>query len=274
MKTIIVATDFSAISINAAYYAVDMAAAIKAQVLLMHAVSIPLMVAEAPMPAETFETMLDDANDELQKLQEKLNIYSNHKAPITCKAMLGTLLNEIEDIANDLDVFAIAMGIQGAGETNRVLFGSNTINMMRNMAYPIIIVPANASFKGIKNIGLACDLKDVTETIPVDVITDIVSLFNSSLHIFSVTKPDEADASILPESISLQNQFIKLQPKMHLVTNENIETGIFESAEKEKIDLLMIIPKEHGLIYSLFHRSISKAIVTHPHIPMLAIHGR
>jgi len=274
MKTIIVATDFSAISINAAYYAVDMAAAIKAQVLLMHAVSIPLMVAEAPMPAETFETMLDDANDELQKLQEKLNIYSNHKVPITRRAMLGTLLNEIEDIANDLDVFAIAMGIQGAGETNRVLFGSNTINMMRNMAYPIIIVPANASFKGIKNIGLACDLKDVTETIPVDVITNIVSLFNSSFHIFSVSKPDEADASILPESISLQNQFMKLRPKMHLVTNENIETGIFESAEKEKIDLLMIVPKEHGLIYSLFHRSISKAIVTHPHIPMLAIHGR
>jgi len=274
MKTIIVATDFSAISINAAYYAVDMAAAINAQVLLMHAVSIPLMVAEAPMPAETFETMLDDANDELQKLQEKLNIYSNHKVPITRRAMLGTLLNEIEDIANDLDVFAIAMGIQGAGETNRVLFGSNTLNMMRNMAYPIVIVPAHASFKEIKNIGLACDLKDVTETIPVDVITDIVSLFSSSFHIFSVTKPDESDASILPESISLQNQFMKLQPKMHLVTNENIETGIFESAEKEKIDLLMIVPKEHGLIYSLFHRSISKAIVTHPHIPMLAIHGR
>ncbi|MBS1689806.1 MAG: universal stress protein, partial [Bacteroidetes bacterium] len=58
MKTIIVATDFSAISINAAYYATDMAAAIGAQVILMNAVSIPLMVSEAPIPADTFETML------------------------------------------------------------------------------------------------------------------------------------------------------------------------------------------------------------------------
>jgi len=42
MKTIVVATDFSAVALNAANYAVDMALAIKADILLLHVYQIPV----------------------------------------------------------------------------------------------------------------------------------------------------------------------------------------------------------------------------------------
>lgn len=274
MKTIIVATDFSPISINAAYYAVELAAAVQAEVLLMNAVAIPLFVSEAPIPAETFETMLDDADKDLKQLQEKLAIFSNNTVNISYRSMLGTLINDLEDMSNNLDIFAVVMGIQGAGETDHVLFGSNTISAMRNLPLPIIIVPKHARFNGINNIALACDLKDVTETLPIKTITNILTLFNSKLHVFYVSRTEQDKASMLPESISLQNNLMKFHPEMHFLVNEDIEEGIFEAAEKEHIDLLMIVPKEHGLIYSVFHKSISKDIATHPRIPIMTIHGK
>lgn len=274
MKTIIVATDFSPISINAAYYAVELAAAVQAEVLLMNAVAIPLFVSEAPIPAETFETMLDDADKDLKQLQEKLAIFSNNTVSINYRSILGTLVNDLEDLSSSIDVFAIVMGTQGAGATDRVLFGSNTISAMRNLPVPVIIVPKHARYKGISNIGLACDLKDVTNTLPIKSITDILTLFNSSLHVFYVSKTEQDKASMLPESISLQNNLMKFHPKMHFLINENIEEGIFEAAEKENIDLLMIVPKEHGLIYSVFHKSVSKGIIIHPQMAIMTIHGK
>ncbi|MGN6568513.1 MAG: universal stress protein [Flavipsychrobacter sp.] len=274
MKTIIVATDFSPISINAAYYAVELAAAVQAEVLLMNAVAIPLFVSEAPIPAETFETMLDDADKDLKQLQEKLVIFSNNTVTINYRSILGTLVTDLEDLSSSMDVFAIVMGTQGAGATDMVLFGSNTISAMRNLPVPIIIVPKHARYKVISNIGLACDLKDVTETLPIKTITSILTLFNSKLHVFYVSRTEHDKASMLPESISLQNNLMKFHPEIHFLVNEDIEEGIFEAAEKEYIDLLMIVPKEHGLIYSVFHKSISKDIATHPRIPIMTIHGK
>jgi len=274
MKTIIVATDFSPISINAAYYAVELAAAVQAEVLLMNAVAVPLVAVEAPVPAETFETMLEDADGDLKQLQEKLLIFSNNTVNIYYHSVLGMLVNDLNELSQELNVFAIVMGSQGAGVTDRVLFGSNTLNVMRSLPYPVIIVPKHARFKGINKIGLACDLKDVNDTLPVEHITDMLTIFNSSLHIFYVSDTEEDNASILPESISLQNNLMKFHPKIHFLTNENIKNGIFEAAETENIDLLMIVPKEHGLIYSVFHKSISKDIITHPRMPIMTIHSR
>ncbi|MBK8953866.1 MAG: universal stress protein [Chitinophagaceae bacterium] len=63
MKTIIISTDFSAAATNAMNYAIDMAKAINASVLLFHVYQVPVSISDTPV--------LLLSVDDLKKMQKK-----------------------------------------------------------------------------------------------------------------------------------------------------------------------------------------------------------
>ena len=73
------------------------------------------------------------------------------------------------------------------------------------------------------------------------------------------------------ESISIQNRLNVFKPSFHFLNGENIAEGIDEFSKTEPIDLLMVFPKEHGIL-GLFHKKQSKSIVSHSLLPILSIH--
>jgi len=42
--------------------------------------------------------------------------------------------------------------------------------------------------------------------------------------------------------------------------------------EKNKIDLLIVLPRRHNLLGSIFHKSHTKQLVLHSHVPVMALH--
>ncbi len=273
MKTIITPTDFSAIAENAALYAADMAIAVNADLLLVHVVTIPLSIAEAPVPSDIFEVMTSEAVAEIKKLQEKLQVHTNDKLTITTHVVVDDLVDDLIDLASQKDTFAIVMGVKGAESKNNFWFGSNTISVMHKLNHPVITVPGDVSFKKIAKVGLACDLEDASLKLPVAYLERLHTEFNCELHILNVTKENEkVDSDILYESIALQNDLKKFHPQFHFLVNENIEVGVAEFVKRVPIDLLMVMPKEYGFFESLFHKSVSKEIMTHSKVPILSLH--
>ena len=53
---------------------------------------------------------------------------------------------------------------------------------------------------------------------------------------------------------------------------EDIEDGLGKYAKENKLDLLIVVPREHGLVGGIFHSSHSKKLVLHTHVPVMAIH--
>ncbi len=49
MKTLLVPTDFSSVSVNAMNYAVDMAQAINAGIVLLHVYNVPVSFTDSPV---------------------------------------------------------------------------------------------------------------------------------------------------------------------------------------------------------------------------------
>src|SRR4029078_7804587 len=90
----------------------------------------------------------------------------------------STVVTEIEDYCDDKKPYAVVMGTQGSTALERIFLGSNTIGAMKHLPWPLIIVPPEAKFIGIKKIGLACDLKKVDDSIPVKEIRLLTKEFN------------------------------------------------------------------------------------------------
>jgi nucleotide-binding universal stress UspA family protein len=55
------------------------------------------------------------------------------------------------------------------------------------------------------------------------------------------------------------------------MVNKNVESGIDAFAEKNKIDLLVVLPRKKGLFESLFGKSESKSLIFHTKVPLLAL---
>jgi nucleotide-binding universal stress UspA family protein len=274
MKPIIVPTDFSPVSLNAVNYAADLACALNTNLYLIYIFQMPVVYSEIPVAMDNIDDQVKEAEERIKELKKSIAERSAGKIKIHTEVKVDSVIAGIKDLCETVKPYYIVMGTQGAGALERFLLGSNSVSAMKNLSWPLIIVPPGAKFNDIKKIGFACDLKKVAETAPVQEIKNLVKRFGAELHVVHVNAEDGQvyGPAIIEESGLLQEMLDELHPVYHFLNDVNIEDGLSEYAEKNNLDLLIIIPKKHNLIDKLFHKSHSKQLVLHTHVPVMSVH--
>ncbi len=271
MKTILIATDFSATAFNAATYAADMAQVIDANLLLFHSYQVPVTYSEVPV-AINFADLQKNAESRLELIKSDLLAWTGNRIEIDTEVHEGPFFNELKTTCEKWQPYAVIMGSQGTTAAERLLFGGHTVHAMQHLEWPLITVPPEVHFSAVKKIGLACDFDKVVETIPVDEVKMLVHDFNAELHVINTGKRTEFNPDIVFESGLLEEMIGSLKPQYHFITAGNTDQGIMDFVEKNNIDLLLVLPKRHGILQKLLHRSITKRFVLHSHVPVMAIH--
>jgi nucleotide-binding universal stress UspA family protein len=274
MKTIVVPVDFSPASLNAANYALDLATAVKASLALIHVHKFPLPFSEIPVAPASITALMDDAEKNLQKLKTDLAHKAGREIKIYTAVREGTLITQLEQYCQSVQPYMVVMGTHSTSAIERILFGSHTLSAMRNLLWPLIIVPVGSRFTSIGRIGLACDLQNVTQRVHANEIKKLVKEFRAQLHILHITKEKHGMASEeeIEGSEWLREMLEEAKPVFHFIQNVNIEEAIYEFSEKNNLDMLIIIPQNHGLPDRLLHKSHTKQMVLHTHIPVLSLH--
>lgn len=274
MKKIIIPTDFSPAALNAANYAIDMAIAINAAIHLVHIYQLPMSVTDAPLVLISVEELKENAEKKLQKLKSDLDHVASGKIQVTTESRLGDLKDELEDICNAIQPFAVVMGTRGHSVVERALFGSNTLSVIKHLTWPVICVPTGKEYgAGIKQVGLACDFREVLETTPVSMIKSFVKEVNAELHVLNVApenKQDKSDAA--RQVVLLQTALEDVKPQYHFIQHKDVEDGINEFAEMNNLDMVIAIPKKHKLLGTLFKKSATKQLVFESHVPVMCVH--
>jgi len=273
MKTIVVPTDFSAISNNAIDYAVDLGKATGCSVLLFHAYQVPVSMTDVPIVLLSVEDLQKSNESKMDEVKESLEERIGDSIEIYAETKLGDTVDELAAVCAKVKPFAVVMGTKGATGMERVLFGSTTLTTIRHLSWPVIVVPPGKKYSTIKKIGFACDFREVVNTTPTHFIKDFVKEFNAELHVLNVDyksshfKPDTPQESIL-----LHTLLEDLNPKYDFIEDANIEVGIEKFAEKHDLDLIITIPKKHKLLEGLFRKSHTKDLIFHSHLPIMCVH--
>ena len=271
MKTILVATDFSPAALNAVNYATEMALAINADMLLLHVYHIPINYSDIPVSVNEDE-MMQDAENALNELKEKLTRKTGGKLNIETEFRMGIFFRELRTVCKHKKPYTVVMGSQGTTAAQRLFFGGHTVYAMKHLMWPLITVPLEAKFSTAKKIGLACDFDKVVDTTPADEIKMLVNDFDAELHVLNSRKKEVFKPEFIFESGLLQEMLDVLKPNYHFITNENTDEGIMDFAEKNHIDLLVVLPKRHGLLDKLIHKSHTEQLVLHSNVPVMALH--
>jgi len=273
MKTIIVPTDFSAISNNAIDYAADLAKATGCTLLIFHAYQVPVSMTDVPIVLLSVEDLQKTNESKMDEVKRSLQQKIGDTIKIYVETKLGDTVDELEEVCANIKPFAVVMGTKGATGMERVLFGSTTLTTIRHLSWPVIVVPPGKKYSTIKKVGFACDFREVVHSTPTHFIKDFVKEFNAELHVLNVDyknshfKPDTPQESIL-----LHTLLEDLNPRYDFIEDQNIEVGIEKFAEKNDLDLIITIPKKHKLLEGLFRKSHTKDLIFHSHLPIMCVH--
>ncbi|MFM9911666.1 MAG: universal stress protein [Chitinophagaceae bacterium] len=275
MKTIIAPVDFTPISLNAVNYAADLACVIGTDLSLIHICTMPIAVNEVPVPVYSIEELMRSAEEKLDELKEVLLSRIGERLKINTIVRQGDIVLEIDEYCASVNPYAIVMGAESLGAFGRFLQGGGkTIAAIKKLSWPLIAVPAEVKFSSLRKICLACDFKKVTDTIPVKEIKNLVGKFKAELHVLHINNHSEDLFNQEPvnESGWLNDVLGDLNPAYHFISGTDTDKSISEFVEKNNFDLLIIIPRKHSPISSLFINSHSKRLVLHMHVPVMAIH--
>lgn len=278
MQTILVPTDFSSTSKNAALYALQLAENMKAErVLFYHTFELPVSV--DPMMPTLQMFSLEDVRKVSEAGLENFvtNIRETYSAtiPVDSLCEFNSLTEGIQDVVVRENAELIIMGITGGGKVDEVLIGSNTTSVAKHTNVPVIIVPAECRYAPVEEVMLACDYKQVMENTPVHIIADFLDKTRAKLFVVNVS----SDKDPLPEEASFEGLILDTllqerghKPEYHFVEAEDFSEAINYFAAENEIDMIIAIPKKHGWFDGLFRRNHTKMLAFHSHVPLMIVH--
>jgi len=131
----------------------------------------------------------------------------------------------------------------------------------------------NAEYEKLQKVLLAVDFKKVAETTPVSEIKKLLDVTGAQLDVLHVeADANSAHVDLDDEQKVFNSLFNNYNPQYHFIEHENFTDAINDFAINNGSNLIIVIPKKHGLFEGIFKRSHTKALAFHSHIPVMSIH--
>jgi nucleotide-binding universal stress UspA family protein len=205
----------------------------------------------------------------------KVEMLAIATANITCIAEEdSSFISSLERLARYQKADLIIMGITGSTRLEQIFMGSNTLNMVEKNVCPVMIVPPDARFKGIKNVLFATDLKDIEKTTPVRPLQSILNLFNPTLHIVNVDSDHfvELTESYKKEKAKLESILKDYKKEFYFIRMFDFVDAITQFSQDKNIDIIITVRRKNSFLSSIFKSSHTKKLAFHSNVPLVAIH--
>lgn len=275
MKKIYAATDFSDVSENAVKYAAALANQFRAALHLVHVYESPLFyTAEMPYIAiESAESMAkDDAENKMSQLVKELSAdYKELKVFTVVKRGISaeSIIEEADSNAADL----LVAGSTGSGVIERTLIGSTTTSLINKSKCMVLIVPEKATFKGVKTLVYATDLKD-KNLISANALLPLAGEMNAELVFLFVDNKIHSDSEKISDEMAEKIKAIVHYPKTsgYVCTDPDVMNGISLFINRMKAEMVAMVTHHRSFPSMLWDSSLTTKFSHHPEVPLLVIH--
>lgn len=278
MRKILVPTDFSPNALAAFCYAVPFAAQFNADLVVAHVINRPTLPANTPL--EVYETVMDGEKQQAwEKMQKQValkkeTLSSDHEVRVIPVVTSNTFVKGVNQLVAQENAGLIIIGTKGATGLKRIFVGSNTTDLIEHTPVPLLAVPENAQFKGIKDILVALDLNKWKGTEPLNLLRRVVRACASSVTILTVVQPGEEGAANKEKVQAEIEELLEMSPTWVEVKGKDAVSSIQEFVNTNSPDLLVLMPQPRSLWQQLFSTSVTYEFVFKPEIPVLVIPAR
>jgi nucleotide-binding universal stress UspA family protein len=278
IKKIIVPTDFSDITKNALKYSVRVARVFGAEVHVLHVVESY----EHNVMGETKEVSQEILKKGLESKMEDFTKEIKTNIRIKWHIKRGKIYKEIDELAEEIGAHMIVMGTHGSSGltgVGKLILGTNAYKTVNYAPCPVMTMTNTKHSLDFENILLPLDVTKTTQQ-KVDFAIKWGKAFNSTIHLLSVTTfsdeymHDLADLDGRLKKIAKKVKSTGLKCKICTSRSEQIVSAVNTYAEKNKIDLTIIMTRQEKKWNEYLVGSRARRLVITSKAPVLSLQPR
>ena len=155
------------------------------------------------------------------------------------------------------------MGSNGVTGAKEILFGSNTVNVIRKVNCKTLVIPEDYSYKTVKELLLPITQKNNLKTNDVDTLLELINSYKFHIHVLGFDSKN-GNFNILKSKID--------DCDYSTVTNVPIDYAISSYLQIHDIDMILFLQDNRTFLERLFEISPTESISQNLTIPILIIH--
>jgi nucleotide-binding universal stress UspA family protein len=271
MKKILVPTDFSPASLQACKFAIDLAHAISAEVLLVHMVEIPV-IHETTFGVQPYLYAMEQVREAEETAAEEYERFRKEIAssvPVSFRAIHDEIITGIPKAVKDYGVDLIIMSTHGASGLEEFIVGSKAEKIARYSPVPVIAIPKDALYQKIRNIVFANNLEPNQDHL-VGKVKQLQKLFDATLHILLVNTPHlfhgDAESRQLLHAFAADHAFSNFT--LNVRDDQHERDGIVMFSKEIKADLIAMGTHGRRGLAHFIKGSIAEDVLNHVDCPV------
>lgn len=274
MKTILVLTDHSYSSFNAARYALTFAGTFESSKIILYHSYYHLLGSSGEIAFISIDSdsLKEESNQRMEDLQLSLEPFRKANTRIETFTDERQLITAVTDISRDHHIDFIVAGSKNRSALGMLLIGSQIFDLIKNVHLPVLIIPTAYIFEPIYSAVLTTDLLEV-EKMPRLLINQFINDYRCRLLVLNVDTNGE-ESSNIDQILGIGKLHRLLDGNLidyHYTNHRNIGRGIREFCNEHHAGLIIVIHKEHSFMHKLFYKSVEKEMVMYSDVPVLIL---
>jgi nucleotide-binding universal stress UspA family protein len=276
MKKIILPTDFSDTAINAIKYALKIFEHDFCRFYILNAYQQDIYESDALITIETLNEVSKIANENSQKnlkntLKEIKTLLPNPKHNYVILSANNILVDEINEIVEERDIDIVVMGTRGKTNNKNLTFGSHTIQVLKYIKCPVLVIPKNYNYKALKELVFSTDFLIPYQQRELQLLSELAKNNKTQIDVLYVSEMKKL--SIREEkNKNLLKDFFKYNITSFItVGRENIEKTVSTYVKNHNTDILVMINRRHSFLENILFKDTINKIGLSIEIPFLVL---
>lgn len=276
MRKILLPTDFSENSMNAAKYATELFKHGPSEIYILHAFADEVYDAQTRLTDALFEELqqkaLEKAEANLEKMRQDIFSFSpNPKHKIFTIAEFGMLVDSVNNWVEKENMDVVVMGTQGQTAHKEITFGSNTLQVIKYVKCPVLAVPEIFGDVHPKNLLFPTDYHVPYKRRELKLLGTMAKCFASKINFLHVSKYPTLSLRQQDNKTFLEACLSENQVNCNQQSGEDLTKAINTFVDKNPIDMLVMINTRHSYLENILYQSTIEKIGLHIDIPFLVL---
>ncbi len=272
MKTIAVATDLTPNGNRAAHFAIQLAHAQHADLILVHAVPLwSLNPAEAGGGFQlSVQATHDDSQRALQHLADDVRECYGSEMTIRCLTRQGHPIPAILEVARAEHIDLLIMSTVGSVPQRAQGMGSVASDMVPKTHVPLLLVPPSTDYAAINNVVLGIDLDLPPDAVVFDSVLHYARQFGCTVDVLCI-HDHPTDITVQHRAKHIRHLMATIPHTLTILPGSDVHDLLLTFAHQNKADLIMMLPQSHNWFRQIFVDGETQRMARLTDIPLLAI---
>ncbi|WP_407557453.1 universal stress protein [Winogradskyella sp. 4-2091] len=277
MRQILLLTDFSNNSINAIRYALNLFKDEVCDFHVLHVESSKVYVSDDLVMGggqSIYDSILKKSKEKLYVLVDDFKSeFLNNNFTFHQVVDYDDLTESINQLNSITPFDLLIMGSNGVSSAKEVLFGSNTINVIRNVKCPTLVVPEGFLYSKPSEVLIPLDVDDTLNSKAFNQLIQFIEHFGDKLHLLRISAADEIALEREQDIETINTVFNAINYLYNSIENVPMEYAVASYIQTHPINLMALMVQKENFIERFFKGSSTTKISSKLRVPLLVFHS-